>query len=124
MATFFEYDPLTGVRYDFDYDPVTGEAAVGYTQNVQPVLDLAHRVRVDKVTDPGIKAGFWHYCTIPTTVQIELLKKGIDIGKANDFPRLFAEINTNYPHLKMTEKNCGGKVKQIYIPPSVSHGTD
>jgi len=113
---FLEYDPTLGVRYDFDYDPETGRASVGYQQDVQAVLDLAQRVRADRVTDEGIKKGFWHFCTIPTTVQIELMNKGIDIYKANDFPRLCAEINTNYPYLKMTEKTHGGKVKQIYVP--------
>lgn len=115
MSTFLEYDPEIGVRYGFDYDPATGDASLTRTQDVQPVLDLAHRVRVDRVTDAGIKAGFWHYCTIPTTVQLELLNKGIDIFRADDFPRLMEEINTHYPYLKMTEKNHGGKTKDIYL---------
>ena len=115
MSTFLEYDPVTGIRHEMDYDPETGRLQLHYQQNVQGVLDLAQRVRHDHVTDVGIKNGFWHYCTIPTTVQIELLNKGIDIFKANDFPRLMEEINTNYPYLKMTEKRHGGKVKEIYL---------
>jgi len=112
---FFEYDPTLGVRYDMDYDEESGNVHMTYTQDVQPLLDLAHRVRADGVTDNGIKKGFWHYCSIPTAVQVELLNKGIDIFKANDFPRLCEEINTNYPYLKMTQKNHGGKVREIYL---------
>lgn len=115
MSEFLEYDPVTGIRHSMDYDPETGKLDLHYTQDVQPVLDLAQRVRNDRVTDVGIKNGFWHYATIPTTVQIELLNKGIDIFKANDFPRLMAEINTNYPYLKMTDKHHGQKVREIYL---------
>jgi hypothetical protein len=112
---FLDYDPTTGVRHDMDYDPETGRLDIHYRQNVQGLLDRTKLLRDNGLTDQGIKGGFWHYASIPTTVQIELLNKGLDLFKANDFPRLLEEINTNYPYLKVSEKNHGGKVKEIYL---------
>lgn len=112
---FLSYDPVTGVRHDMDYDPVSGRLDIHYQQDVQALLDRNKLMRDNGLGDHGIKGGFWHYCSIPTSVQIELLNKGIDIGKATDFKRLIEEINTHYPYLKVTEKKHGGKVKEIYL---------
>ena len=112
---FLSYDPVTGVRNDMDYDPESGRLDIHYRQDIEPLLEHTKMLRDNGLMDPGIKQGFWHYASIPTTVQLELLNKGIDIFKANDFPRLCAEINTNYPWLKVTEKNHGGRVKEIYL---------
>jgi len=106
MSKFFEYDPFTGVRYDTE-DSYGDDIIVNASQNVQPHLDAAAKMRNSGEADLGIKRDFWHYCTIPTSVEIELKGKGIEIHNKNHLKALLKEINTNYPHLKMTRLHHG-----------------
>ena len=106
MSEFFDYDPLTGVTTTFDYDEDTDMAILTDTQDVSPILEYAKKIRNDGLTDKGIKEDWWRYCIIPTVVQLELLKKGINIMSpdTDQLKRAFKEINQNYPYLKLTEK--------------------
>lgn len=113
---FFDYDPLTGVRYDFDYDEVTGDAFITYSEDVQTLLDRNADVRNHGLADRNKKAALRCYASLPLTVIMEMRGRGIDVFKGDDTARVLEEINTRYPYLKTTDLNHGGKVKQIYVP--------
>lgn len=114
MPTFLDYDPVTGIRHDFDYDEMTGEAKIHYTQDVEPLLDYTRALASEGATDKGIKKGFWLYAKIPALVQVQMHQKGIDLADPDSTKAILAEINSNYPHLKCTQKNEGGRTKLIY----------
>ena len=103
MSTFFDYNKTNGMRYDTEDSDGKDEIVVVGTQDVQPILDHMKGKRDDN--DAGIKRGLWHYCTIPTVVQLELLKKGINILNKHQLNDVLREINTNYPHLKATRRH-------------------
>jgi hypothetical protein len=105
MSEFFDYNPEKGLRYDTDYDPMTGKITLHTSQDVQPSVDWATKIRHAGARDKGIKNELWHYCTIPTHVELELRQKGLNIYDKNCTKDLLREINTNYPHLKMTRKH-------------------
>jgi hypothetical protein len=52
----------------------------------------------------GIKEDWWHYCSIPPVIEMELLKKGLNLNNKDDHKAIFREINANYPYLKSTDK--------------------
>jgi hypothetical protein len=112
---FFDYDPETGIRSDFDYDPETGIAQITQVQDVEPLMERAKLSRNNGLRDHGIKESWFHYASIPMTVALEMRKKGIDVFSGRDIDRVLQEINTNYPYLKFTEKNEGGRVKQHFL---------
>ena len=106
MSEFFDYDPLTGLTYKTDYDWASDSITLNTSQDVQPVLDRARQLRNDETRDSkGIKDDFWLYAIIPPMVEVEIRNKhGININDKNctkDFLRI---INTEYPHLKVTNK--------------------
>lgn len=116
MAEFFDFDPLTGVRTDFEYDETTGNATFHQSQDVQHILDYTKALANDSMTDRGIKKGWWLYAKIPPIVMLKMRNKGIVVEDGRHIDRVIAELNTYYPHLKCTQKNEGKKVNEIYIP--------
>jgi len=115
MPEFFDYDPLTGVRYDFDYDEETGEAHIHSTADVESLLDYTKAVRNDGLKDHGIKESWWLYAKIPPIVMMKMrAEKGIEVGNPAHTKRIIEEINTHYPHLKVTQKNHGGKLVIVH----------
>jgi len=100
MSKFFEYDPVTGVRYDTE-DAEGDNITVHASQDLQPILDHTQRIRNSGVADDA-GSDFAPYCTIPTWLEIELRNKGINIYDKNSTKRLLREINTNYPAFKYT----------------------
>lgn len=111
MSEFFDYDPMTGLRTDTKYDQMSGEMHVIRTADVQPVIDFTQSVANEVgLNRTDIKKGWWLYAKIPPIVELQLRAKGINIHDKNDEKRMFAEINTNYPYLKTTTGNHGGKV--------------
>lgn len=109
MPDFLDYDPLTGLRYDYSFNEETGAASIHTTQDVEAVLKYTHQSAVDGATDAGIKKGWWLYAKIPPVVQLQLRAKGINIHDPDTTARMIAEINRNYPHLKCTQKVEQGK---------------
>lgn len=115
MPDFLDYDPVSGLRYDYGFDEDTGEAAITTTQDVEPLLDYTKGLANDGLTDRGIKKGWWLYAKIPPVVQLALRAKGINIHDPECTARMIAEINANYPHLKTTQKvDRGSKIIQVY----------
>lgn len=114
MAEFFEYDPLSGVRTDFDYEEETGSVIFTRTQDVQPLLDHNAKLRNYGATDKGIKEGWWLYAKIPPIFMLKMRAKGINVEDGRHIDRVLKEINTNFPHLKTTQKNEGKKLALIH----------
>lgn len=107
MAEYFDYDPLTGIKYFTEQEG--DDTLLIRTQDVQPLLDRNKAMANEGVMDKGIKESWWHYCDIPAVVELELRKKGIDIYNPDHGRRMFEEINCNYPYLKRTHKKHVGK---------------
>lgn len=113
MAEFFDYDPLTGVRHDYEYDAETGNATIHTSQDVSALLDYNKILANDSLTDKGIKENWWLYAKVPPVVILQMRKKGIDFYNRDHFQRVLQEINSFYPALKVTQKNEGTKAKII-----------
>ena len=103
MSVFFDYDPTTGVTQTFDYDPVTEDVRLTSTQDLTAFFEAIKQKRDNPdAWAKGVKEEFAHYATIPPVIQMELMKKGIDIHNPNQTKELLKEINTSYPYLKAT----------------------
>ena len=99
MSEFLDYSPHNGMRYHTEDGEKEGDIIIHSSQDVQPILESLTEKR-SMVEDK--KAKFRHYCSIPTEVEVELRKKGIDIYNKHQTKELLKEINTNYPKLKAT----------------------
>lgn len=106
MSTFFNYDPITGVREDFHYDEETGTAFITHSQDVELALKKTKQLANTGDGDKGIKAGFWNYATLPATAQIKLRSMGIDVHSKDPEMqnRMFKAIDEHFPHFKNTTK--------------------
>lgn len=112
MSDFFEVDPITGIRTDFKWSENDQEYTLLQSQDVEPALKFAADCRNEAgLNREGIAANWWIYATIPPIVQLQMRAKGIDICNRDHQERLLAEINSNYPHLKLTTGNEGGRTK-------------
>ena len=110
MPILFDYDAETGVQTHYDYDPIKDQAFLTYTQDVSGFLDHMKVMRSNEAySAKGMKEDWWHYCSIPPVVEMELLKKGLSLNRRDDHPKIFKEINANYPYLKATEKKHVGR---------------
>ena len=105
MASFAEYNPLTGVEQWVDATADDHRLQVQYKQDVEPLLEVCKAERNDGLTDYGIKQDLWLYARIPPTVILKLrFEHGVDIFKRDHLKRAFEIINRDYPYLKCTEK--------------------
>lgn len=114
MPEFFDYDPLTGIKTEYDYDESTGNAHFHQKQDVSALLDYNTALRNDSLTDKGIKEGWWLYAKIPPIVMLKMRNQGINVEDGRHIDRVLAELNTNYPALKVTQKNEGKKLALIH----------
>lgn len=117
MAEFFDYDPLTGTRYDFDYNADTGKAEIITTQDVQPSLEIAKLSRDNGLRDGGIKENWFHYAEIPLVYLLKMRKMGIQWDDPKEINRA---VNTYFPELKMTTKKEGGKIGTSFMMKGIS----
>lgn len=114
MSEFLEYDPHTGIRTDFEYDETTGDVRLLRSQDVQALLDYNKALANSGATDKGIKESWWLYAKIPPIFMLKMRAKGINVEDGRHIDRVVAEINTNYPALKCTQKNDGKKLVLIH----------
>lgn len=114
MAEFFDYDPFSGVRTDFEYDDQTGNVHLHRTQDVEALLDYNKALANAGATDKGIKESWWLYAKIPPIFMLQMRAKGINVEDGRHIDRVVAEINTHYPYLKCTQKNEGKKLAIIH----------
>lgn len=105
MPMFFDYDPETGVTETFDFDPISDAVTITATQDVSGFLDRMQEIRNDpSISQRGIREDWWCYASIPTVVELELMKKGLSLSDKNHTKAILKEINENYPYLKRTDK--------------------
>lgn len=105
----FDVDPATGVTKYFEYEEDTGLARIHTVQDVEPILRYTAEMRATRAADAKLRDDdyFCQYALIPPVVQLELMKKGINIHDPTQTKRLVAEIESNYPYLKTTEFKHG-----------------
>jgi hypothetical protein len=114
MSDFIEIDPVTGIRSDFKWNENDQRYTIERVADVEPVLDFAKAMANDGgLNRADIKRGWWLYATIPPIVIVQMRAKGIDIFNQDHQARMLAEINSNYPMLKCTTGNWGGREKLI-----------
>lgn len=105
MPIVFDVNHDTGVVEYFDYDPIKDEVRITAVQDAKCVVDQSTTLRNDEeYSKKGIKGDWWHYCTIPPIVEMQLRSKGINIWDRGCTKALLREINQNYPWLKATNK--------------------
>jgi hypothetical protein len=105
MPILFDYDAETGVKTMFDYDPIKDQAFLTYEQDVSGFLDRMQDIRNNpEISANGIKEDWWHYCSIPPVVEMELMKKGLYLHRPDDMKEILKIINSDYPFLKATTK--------------------
>ena len=76
----------------FDHQDDLSKAIVHTTQDVEPYIEYAKRMRNDEeYTRQGIKNNFWHVGTLPMVIVHRWHKEGFDISKA-DTKSLLAKI--------------------------------
>jgi hypothetical protein len=100
----FDVDPLRGITRYFDYEEDTGLARIHTVQDVEPLLKYTAEVRATRAADDKLRDDDYmcQYAMIPVTVQLELMKKGINIFNPEHTKKLVQEIEANYPYLKTT----------------------
>jgi len=109
VAVVFDTDPELGITEYWDYDPINDTFAIVTEQEVTPFLDRMQKIRNEcDVWGHGIKEEWLLYASIPTVVELELLKKGLRLDRKEDHKAIFKEINTNYPNLKAVNKKHTG----------------
>ena len=102
-----EYDPVTAITTTFEYDPISDETIIGRHQDVGVILDMNKAVANDEdISKRGIKAGWWHYATIPNII-IEKFRTehGVDFFNKDHQKAIFRLLNQpEYRYLKTTTK--------------------
>ena len=102
---FFDYDPLTGLREQYE-ENADGTISIHTYQDIEPHLKFAHAIRTSGASDDSWKKhGAAVYAIIPPILQGALLKKGINFMDPNDLPEVVRQINTNYQAFKTTDKH-------------------
>lgn len=100
----FDQDEFTGAKQYYSYNPDRDEHSLTTVEDVSGLLDALKNKR-NATPEFGKVEEFAHYATLPNTVIMELMNKGININDKNCTKRLIQEINTNYPYLKTTTKH-------------------
>lgn len=98
-----EYDAYTGVTEINDVSEDDWEIRTHRVQDVEPLLARTAEARNTRSADrPGKDLHL--YCSIPMVIAYELLKKGINVYNPDHMPRVLQEVNSNYPHLRYSDK--------------------
>lgn len=112
MSDFMEIDPLTGIKTDYKWNENDQQYTLIRTADVEPVLDYAKAMSNELgMNRADIKKGWWLYAKLPPIVIVQMRAKGINVYNRDHQDRMFAELNSNYPHLKCTTGNVGGREK-------------
>lgn len=99
---FFDYDPVTGLTEYLEFTS-DGKFHITTEQDVQPFIDFAKEIANAGLADkPHGDVHTW--AIIPPVVQAQMFKRGINILHRDDTKKVVADINANYPYLKLTHK--------------------
>jgi hypothetical protein len=105
MPILFDRDLESGVTTYFDYDPIKDQAFLTYEQDVSGFLDRMNEIRNNpEISAKGMQEEWWHYCSIPEVVEIDLMNRGLFLHKPDDMKQILKIINSDYPYLKATTK--------------------
>lgn len=86
-------------------DESNGNITIHTVQDVKPFLERMKALRSNTdYSKKGIKEDWWHVCSIPSVVIMELRNKGIDVFRKEDEKKMLKEIQSNYPYLMATDK--------------------
>lgn len=103
MAKFVDIDDRGVETYEDMYD---GKLQVHYRQDVEPILERNKMLRINGLTDKGIKQDMWLYASIPPVIILKLkFEYGIDIFNKDHMKKAIDVINRDFPYLKTTEKH-------------------
>src|SRR6185436_9228774 len=102
---FFDYDPLTGLREQYEENG-DGTVSIHTYQDIEPHLKVAHEMRATGASDDAWKQnGVGLYAIIPPILQGALFKKGINFLDPNHTGEVVKQINENYAGFKTTYKH-------------------
>lgn len=77
MRRVLDHDPVTGLTTWHDFNDATGETALVYEQDVEPVIEANKRAANDAAGPMGEMV---HVASIPVSIQLKwLIEKGVDI---------------------------------------------
>lgn len=109
MGQWLEYKP-GGIVEKNVLDEDNDILHVHKSEDVQPLLDRNAELRNTGATNIGIKKGFWHLCSIPVTIQYELLTKyKLSVCNKHHFEEIGRIIQREYPYLMTSTKRHFGK---------------
>lgn len=110
MSKFLDYNPSNGTWVETHYSAHEDKITIERKQDVAGILKYAKANRDSGINDKiGKDFYFSKYAIIPPTVQVELMRKGLDINRQEDLPKVFKELNSNYKHLKLTNLTHDGR---------------
>ena len=102
---FFDYDPLTGLREQYEENS-DGTVSIHTYQDIEPHLRIAKHIRDTGGSDESWrKQGAALYAIIPQVLQGALYRRGVNFMDPNHIGEVVRQINTNYPAFKATDKH-------------------
>ena len=109
MSKFLDYNPANGAWVETNYSAHEDKITVHRKQDLEGLLAYTKANRDSGVNDKiGKDFFFSKYATIPAVIQVELLKKGINVHNPNQTKEVMRELNRNYPYLKTTNLTHDG----------------
>jgi hypothetical protein len=121
MAEFFEFDPQTGIKTEFECDEDTGALTLIRSADMTEVLDYTNKIRNEGgMNKEAIAESWWPYCTLPPIAQLHMISKGIDIQNDAHFDRMLQEVNEHFPYLKLTTGKEGKSSAPVYFMPGAN----
>ncbi len=94
-----------GIREEYRYEDGGESLVVKRIQDCTPFLERNHYLREHANEWRGEDNTFWHVASIPNMVIEEWLQKGVNIFKADDWPKVQALLNGEYKYLKTAPVN-------------------
>jgi len=106
MPEFLHYSPHTGISYYTDHDELTGKTYLHSQQDVTALVERNKKLANEGVTDHGIKRDLWLWASLPSTVIVDLMRRGMNLysGDEDVHRRIRQIVNSEYPYLKTTWK--------------------
>ena len=105
MSRLLDHDPVTGMK-TYSRWHSDGTTTLYYEQDVEAELEACKELaKTDDHWKAGVKKDWLHYAHLPDAIIMQLFAKGINVYAHDaDLPRIFKEVNREYPHFKLTTK--------------------